>query len=673
MIILIAFISLFLGANLIKEYTIIIAILSLLFFALCLYKIRKKALIFVPLFFVIGIGISFINPTYNPDNNNYQGVVLEARENYYIFYSGGERFYIAEYENKKEIGDILTVKGYSNDLEFYKKESEMDFEKYLNQKGCRRQLFVKNEHVDFSMFFRKKAIKQKFLNSFDENAHTLIDCLLFNEKDYDSELVNNAKSLNLLYLFSISGIYLRLLMLAIEKFLSFYFNKNQAQIITLIMLSLYFIFALEKTSVLRILLIYISTIINNAILKKKFSYPAIIGFIGIVMLLINRYYAEQMSFYLGFAISIFLLFTANIIKCKSKILTYILTSILIMVFMLPISIMSTHDFHFLSLIFQLIIIPFNCLYMFISLISFYTTPFIYLLNPLGDFICMILNTFMDYDLVIYLREMNAYYSLFYYLFLFLILLAIESKFSLFIKINSIVISFMVISLAIPFDYGIKKSVDFINVGQGDSALISNGPYHYLIDTGGNVNDDIAQNCLMPYFKKNNIYKIDGIFLSHYDYDHCGALDSLKNNFNVGAIYDFSSNYPVDCQGITINNLNKNNHDNDNDNSAVLYFSFIGKKWLFTGDISSTIEKELIVNYPDLDVDILKVAHHGSDTATSLSFIKKITPKEAVISVGKNKYGHPNSSVIRILQQCGVIIRRTDIEGTISYNSLSFNI
>ena len=93
--------------------------------------------------------------------------------------------------------------------------------------------------------------------------------------------------------------------------------------------------------------------------------------------------------------------------------------------------------------------------------------------------------------------------------------------------------------------------------------------------------------------------------------------------------------------------------------------------LFTGDIEEIAEKEILeeVNRNALKSNILKVGHHGSNTSTSDTFIKYLTPKEAVISVGKNnKYGHPHKEVINILKKNKVTIRRTDEEGTISYLS-----
>ena len=86
-----------------------------------------------------------------------------------------------------------------------------------------------------------------------------------------------------------------------------------------------------------------------------------------------------------------------------------------------------------------------------------------------------------------------------------------------------------------------------------------------------------------------------------------------------------------------------------------------------GDASKYIENLILNKYGSLDVDILKVGHHGSKTSSSFNFIDALRPKEAIISCGKNnKYGHPSIEVINILSYFDINIRRTDIEGTIVY-------
>lgn len=86
-----------------------------------------------------------------------------------------------------------------------------------------------------------------------------------------------------------------------------------------------------------------------------------------------------------------------------------------------------------------------------------------------------------------------------------------------------------------------------------------------------------------------------------------------------------------------------------------------------GDAPKAVEFKILENNPKLNVDILKVGHHGSNTSSSIEFLSKLKPEEAVISCGyKNIYNHPSKETLDSLKKCNIRVRRTDLEGTISY-------
>ena len=160
-----------------------------------------------------------------------------------------------------------------------------------------------------------------------------------------------------------------------------------------------------------------------------------------------------------------------------------------------------------------------------------------------------------------------------------------------------------------------------------------------------------------------------VFITHYDYDHYGALEELQKTYKVNQVYDYSSSFPVKMGDITFNNYNYygEGRTEENDKSLVLGFNILNKDFLVMGDAPTYVEKEIIKNESSVPCDILRVGHHGSNTSTCEEWIKNVTPKEAVISVGKNnRFGHPNKEVINVLNKYKIKIRRTDIEGTIVY-------
>jgi competence protein ComEC len=105
-------------------------------------------------------------------------------------------------------------------------------------------------------------------------------------------------------------------------------------------------------------------------------------------------------------------------------------------------------------------------------------------------------------------------------------------------------------------------------------------------------------------------------------------------------------------------------EDSNNTSIVSKLIFGNSSFLFTGDIYKDVEENLALTPFDLNSKILKVAHHGSKTSSSEKFLEKVSPEIAVISVGENKYGHPNKETLEILEKYGIRVLRTDREGDI---------
>lgn len=674
MIILLSFIAFFLGLRLLHSLMIVFAIFSIIFLVFVLLRYKRKAFIIAFISICAGIGVSCLSYIKNSSLDTFEGIVTESHENYYIFTSKMEKFYVYEEGNSAEKFDIYIIYGNANALNIPCAESQFNFANYLNDKGVTRQLFVNSKDIKFEIFIRKKIIKENFLSSFNDETASYLDSLLFNVKDYSSNIIDTANDLNLIYLLSVSGIYLSLIMRGMEYLLKLKLSERQAKIITIMLLSFYFFFAIEKVGVMRLLFVYVMKIINDVALKKKLSHLQIVALSGIIILLINYHFAYSIGFYLGYGASIVLVFSHYIFKKKKKWLRLLLSSLLIFIFILPVSILLSNEMHIFGLLYQIILLPINLVGMIISIISFYIYPFSYVLNNYVSFLSHVLGFLKKIDISIYLGQISICVLCLFYFLYFLGLYSLEISYHKGFKFSLSLTLIIFVLSALPVDNHISESVYFINVGQGDSALITKGSHNILIDTGGNLKIDLAQETLIPFFKKNKIYHLDAVFISHHDYDHSGALPSLLKNFPIENTYDFDSTYPVTVGGIKFQNLNTNSHSDENDNSAVLKFDFMFKQWLFTGDISSLVEKELIEQYKILDIDYLKVSHHGSDTATSLAFLKKTTPEEAIISVGKNnKYNHPSLEVLARMQKLGIKIRRTDEEGTISYHRFAFNV
>ncbi len=235
---------------------------------------------------------------------------------------------------------------------------------------------------------------------------------------------------------------------------------------------------------------------------------------------------------------------------------------------------------------------------------------------------------------------------------------------------------VMISLLIGYSPFNKGNLIFLDVGQGDALHIDWGRTDILIDGGGRTDYDYGKNLLKPYLLKRGERNIDLAIATHLDADHYKGLKELKECFPVkemktqgkgGERIIYSEDRYIDVLWPLDDEEMGDEKDSSNDRSMVLRIFDRGVITLVTGDISAEVEKRLIEIYGEgglLKCHILKVAHHGSRFSTSEEFLDYTEPLVAVISLGKNNYGHPSPQVIEKLKSRDIMIMRTDIIGSI---------
>lgn len=247
-------------------------------------------------------------------------------------------------------------------------------------------------------------------------------------------------------------------------------------------------------------------------------------------------------------------------------------------------------------------------------------------------------------------------------------------------------------------YNPNLVVTFFDVGQGDAALIQ-FPLGktLLIDGGGGWNQfEMGSQVLFPELTRLGILTLDRILLSHPDNDHARGFLGVLNKLKVkelwlhgdlkkapkkqllvdietqsrarGVLEKFISFETFEeIEGVKVQTLPLGDGSKKgNDKALVVQMEFGGCKMLFTGDIEKEGEWELLRKL-NTKIDLLKVPHHGSLSSSQWGFLKSISPRWAVVSVGlKNSYGHPRSEVLQRYRALGVELFRTDFHGAIRF-------
>lgn len=243
---------------------------------------------------------------------------------------------------------------------------------------------------------------------------------------------------------------------------------------------------------------------------------------------------------------------------------------------------------------------------------------------------------------------------------------------------------------------------FLDVGQGDAALLITAQYQKIVIDGGPDQRAVEQlSKILPFWDRT----LDALILSHTHSDHYQGFIPIASRFTVRNLYLGMTNeitptlrnlvQSVTSKGGKVTLLHAGRDlqlgpgqildvlspldtkptltKQYDDNSLVGMLITPQIRVLFTGDISQRAEETLVRRYSQSSLlsDALKVPHHGSNTSSSLSFLNAVQPKNAIISAGRdNQFGHPHAVILTRLQDKGINIYRTDLCGTIELKFLS---
>ena len=269
----------------------------------------------------------------------------------------------------------------------------------------------------------------------------------------------------------------------------------------------------------------------------------------------------------------------------------------------------------------------------------------------------------------------------------------------------VVLSLLITGLFFLTKHPLENEITMLDVGQGESIFLRDVTGKtILLDVGGKAESDKkiekwqekattsnAQRSLIPYLKSRGVAKIDQLILTNTDKEHIGDLLEVAKAFHVGEILvskgslkqkefvaeleatktkvrsvTVGENLPIFGSQLEVLSPGKIG-DGDHENSLVLYGKLLDKNFLFTGNLEEKGERDLLRQYPDLEVDVLKAGQHGSKKSSNSAFLEHLKPEMTLISVGKNNRTKlPHQETLTRLETINSKVYRTDQQGAIRF-------
>lgn len=643
-------------------------------------------------------------------------------------------------------GDKIIVKGNFEEANTARNEGGFDYKQYLKSKNIygivtvdKKDIETINKNnvgvIDLLANKVRNSMKRKIEQNLPNETNELLSGMLIGEKsNLQKEIQEDFRDSSLSHVLAISGMHVSYVMLGITFLISkIKFSKKMSKIVTILIL-LFFIILTGKTASVTRACFMSSYIILASLLHKKAHVLGSISISLLIILIINPYFILDIGLQLSYGgtIGIVLIypilkkykkkkedkcskFKKIIYKIKDKIIDTILITISANLVIFPIVLFHYNIMSFTFIISNLLISPIIGIIIILGFLSVFSS---YIVSPISKVMFFFLQILLSVLAQIahfcaglplskvYFPTPKIYVIIIYYLFLIYIIL-VKNKIITGKKIGKkvfIIFTIIVIILNLILNFIPKTfTISFIDVGQGDSMLISTPKGKNIIVDGGGSRDEttfnIGKQTLIPYLLNKGITKLDYIIISHFDSDHVGGilsvLEELKaekviiceqeENENYKRFKEIVKNKKIKVyvvkkgdnlkieENIWLNILwpkdERIKENAINNNSIVAKLNYKSFSILLTGDIEKIAENEILKKYENsniLNANILKVAHHGSKSSSIKEFLEKVKPQIALIGVGeKNTFGHPNAGVLNRLENLNIKIYRTDEKGEIT--------
>jgi len=642
-----------------------------------------------------------------------------------------------------EEGDRVSLIGRISAPQGLRNPDEFDYKRYLELQGIHK-LFTVNGYNYYEVlskgnlnFFDKYIIypSKKFalnnINKFvpgDEGA--FLKAIVTGERtDITREMKTDFVNAGVMHLVAVSGLNIAYVIIFLTILFSAIRIPQPYRLVLIIILLIYYcMFTGGSPSIVRATFMGIFILIGFQIQRKIIIYN-LIGFAGLIMLMYDSKQLYDPSFILSFCAVLSIVFLYKrfedwiVSRMKSnsfwkKVWMWIVVTFLIttaaQIGTLPLTALYFNKLSIAALFVNIFAVCASNLSLalgFLQILSGIFSDFISSIFGLVNYWFLFCQLwFIKHSAMLPYSYVNIYKFTFinlilYFAFVLNLFTLKRSKLPFRISLAVlIVISYYFVNL----DFNKNLKVTFLDVGQGDCAVIQTPEGKtILIDAGGqNFNYNSGENTIIPYLNRNDIDKIDLLVFTHQHMDHIGGLKYILENFPVEKIIESGENYNSEyCRQvdslIKVNNVERSilrfgdviksdefrlyclfpteefvryssgySNSNLNNASVVLKFKYKDVEILFTGDAEKEAERFMVDSYGEfLSCDVLKAGHHGSITSSTIPFMLKSKPKLTLVSCGLyNMYNHPSDIVLARLEKLGSEIHRTDKFGALLLES-----
>lgn len=621
--------------------------------------------------------------------------------------------------SKLKHGALCMLEGVSEHPQSSRNPGQFDYRKYLYTKNISNQVIIaslddivcKGESFWHRFYQLRNFLINHIESIYDPYTASWANSLVFgDDSKLDKEIVQLLQRWGLSHLIAISGTHVGILI----AFLYFVLRKGgvvtkeKLRQILIFFLPFYAFLAGGDPPVLRACFM---VIVFLFVQKWQLKFPPldVLSLIYLFFLLYNPYFIFHVGFQLSFLVTFGLVLARNwLFQVPNTFMQLLRISFVSQMVIIPLQLHYFTIFEPLSILLNVIIVPY---------FSLFVIPFMYILVILS--LCFplpkigMLFSFIHEKIVSIIFLTDQYFrhpfladdipflwiGLYYIVFYLLMKKLIEIKRKQAFGYGMILTGWFILIAVHPY-FSPTGKVTMLDIGQGDAFVIEL-PYRkgvIMVDAGTRYDyakerpsEHIYEQIIKPFLYASGIKRIDSLVITHEDLDHNGSMpfmikDGMVDQIIISNYYDVTEEERKLWKehGIEVTRVGEGDvlsiagqqifvlgpekdYASSNGNSLILFTSFGEYSWLFTGDIEQEQEMALLHRYPNLNVDVLKVAHHGSATSTAETFLQQINPEIALISVGENNpFHHPSPDVIARLQNKEIEILRTDEHGAVQF-------